>query len=65
MDDVAEQLNVANEMTDLISTPIGNGTAQSTIYFDFNKIDSFLFFCFACGQQIELCVCVCFFDANQ
>lgn len=29
MDDVAEQLQVSNEMSDLISSPIGGGTAQS------------------------------------
>lgn len=33
MDDVAEQLQVSNEMSDLISSPIGGGMAQSTNLF--------------------------------
>lgn len=33
MDDVAEQLQVSNEMSDLISSPIGGGMAQSPILF--------------------------------
>lgn len=36
MDDVAEQLQVSNEMSDLISSPIGGGKSRYTNYCSFN-----------------------------
>lgn len=44
MDDVAEQLQVSNEMSDLISSPIGGGKAHSynfsfTIFMSLFKVN--------------------------